>query len=199
MVACPSCDLLFNVAQMPDDTSARCPRCGTALTTRSSKDNERLVVFSATALGMLVLACSFPFMEFGRAGLENSTTIPQIVAALWTSGMPWLSTLVGLFIIILPAVTMFMMLVIGWCLWRSLAVSWLRPLCSLVFHCTHWSMAEVFFVGVLVSLIKVAKMATIVLGASFWAYAVFTILFTLTLLSLDRFQIWRQVDELSPP
>ena len=58
-------------------------------------------------------------------------------------------------------------------------------------------MVEVFFIGVLVSLVKVGHMATVVMGLSFWAYAVFSGFFVLSLSGLDRAQCWRRIEALS--
>ena len=57
-------------------------------------------------------------------------------------------------------------------------------------------MVDVFFIGVLVSLVKIAQMATIHMGISFWAYAAFSVLFILALSNLDRFQCWRRIEAL---
>ena len=59
-----------------------------------------------------------------------------------------------------------------------------------------WSMVEVFFIGVLVSYVKIVHMATVVIGISFWAYAIFTITFTMTISNLDRYQTWKRLEEL---
>lgn len=111
--------------------------------------------------------------------------------------MPGLALIVASFIIVIPAVVTLCMLVLSMTLSRNLAPDWLRALGSTVFHLQNWSMVEVFFVGVLVSLVKIAKMATIVLDISFWAYAAFSILFTLALSNLDRFQCWRRIETLN--
>ena len=52
------------------------------------------------------------------------------------------------------------------------------------------------FIGVIVSLVKIMAMATVIIGLSFWAYAAFTILFTLALSNLDRYQCWAMIEEL---
>jgi paraquat-inducible protein A len=57
-----------------------------------------------------------------------------------------------------------------------------------------WSMVEVFVIGVLVSLVKIAAMATVILGVSFWAYVGFAVCFTATLSNLDRLQMWREIE-----
>ncbi len=57
-------------------------------------------------------------------------------------------------------------------------------------------MVEVFIIGVIVSLVKIAAMATVVLGISFWAYAGFSICFTLAIYNLDRYQCWERIEQL---
>jgi paraquat-inducible protein A len=54
----------------------------------------------------------------------------------------------------------------------------------------------VFIIGVIVSLVKIAAMATIELGISFWAYVGFAICFTLAIANLDRFQCWERIEAL---
>jgi paraquat-inducible protein A len=65
-----------------------------------------------------------------------------------------------------------------------------------VFALQNWSMAEVFIIGVLVSLVKIMSLATVILGISFWAYSAFSICFILALVSLDRYQCWQLIDQL---
>jgi paraquat-inducible protein A len=112
--------------------------------------------------------------------------------------MPWLSALVAGFILVIPTTVMLMTLGLAFTLTREAHPPWLKGLGSLVFHLHTWSMAEVFFIGVLVSLVKIAHMASVVLGLSFWAYAGFTVLFVMTLSNVDKFQFWQKIEALSP-
>ena len=64
-----------------------------------------------------------------------------------------------------------------------------------LFRITHWSMVEVFLIGVLVSLIKIAAMADVIPGISFWAYILFSIAVTYVLSQVDRVQLWRWVNQ----
>ena len=54
-----------------------------------------------------------------------------------------------------------------------------------------------FVIGVIVSLVKLAAMATIVLGISFWSYVAFSLSLTAALSSLDRFYVWSAVEQVS--
>jgi uncharacterized paraquat-inducible protein A len=41
-------------------------------------------------------------------------------------------------------------------------------------------------------------MATVILGISFWSYVGFAVCFIVTVSSLDRFQMWREIEACSP-
>lgn len=60
-------------------------------------------------------------------------------------------------------------------------------------HLSPWNMVEIFAVGTLASLTKVASLATVVFGVSFWAYLAFTVLLTISLLHFDRRRLWALV------
>ncbi len=153
-----------------------------------------MAAFTSAALIFLVMACSFPFMAFKASGLESTMTLPETALKLWEYGMPGLAFLVAAFIIIIPALILILILVLTYALISERNYKWLVPTGRLIFRLQSWSMVEVFFVGVLVSLVKIAKMATVVMGVSFWAYAAFTILFILATSGLDRAQYWRRIE-----
>ena len=195
-LACPSCDLIFDVSILGDGESARCSRCGHFLTVYRKDALYRVLAFTSSALILLVLACCFPFMTFKASGLENVMTLPETALKLWLYDMPGLSLLVAAFIIIIPALMLLLILALVTALLLSRNYSWLRFVGWLVYTLESWSMVEVFFIGVLVSLVKIAKMATVVMGISFWAYGAFSILFILALSGLDRVQCWRSIEAL---
>ena len=195
-LACLSCDLVFNVSALKDGEAARCSRCGHFLTICRTDELDRVISYTSSALILLVLACSFPFLAFKASGLDSTMTLPETALKLWHYDMPVLAILVATFIIIIPAVVLILMLALGCALKLERHYSWLRPVGRLIYTLQNWSMAEVFFIGVLVSLVKIAHMATVVMGVSFWAYAAFTILFVLSLSGLDRAQCWRRIEAL---
>ncbi len=65
-----------------------------------------------------------------------------------------------------------------------------RDIARSLAHLTPWMMADVFIIGALVSLIKIAGMAHIELGISFWAFCVFAVLLLMTTQSLDADWMW---------
>jgi paraquat-inducible protein A len=192
--ACQSCDLLVSVAATKHGESASCPRCGCFLTRCYDDANHRVLAYSSAGLMFLLFASSYSFLSLSRSGVENKITLLQTPAALWSYGMPEVGALVAAFIIVIPATVLAMMAAL--CINQGRYHSWLVPLAKGIFLGQHWSMVEVFIIAVIVALVKIAAMATVVIGISFWAYAAFTVCFTLAVSSLDRYQCWERIEAL---
>lgn len=198
-LACPSCDLVFDISALQDGEVARCTRCRHFLTIYRADELNHVLAFTSAALISLVMACSFPFMAFKSSGLESVMTLPETALKLWGYDMPGLAFLVAAFIIVIPAFILILILALAGALKLERHNKWLQPVGRLIFLLQSWSMVEVFFIGVLVSLVKIAKMATVVMGVSFWAYAAFSVLFILATSALDRAQCWRRIEALNKP
>ena len=189
---------MFDISTLTDGDTARCSRCQHFLTRYRADELQRVVAFSSSALILLVIACSFPFMAFKASGLESMMTLPETALKLWGYEMPALAFLVATFIILLPAFILIVLLALASALMFQRSYGWLSSAGRLIFTLQNWCMVEVFFIGVLVSLVKISSMATVAMGTSFWAYAAFSVLFTLSLSALDRAQCWRRIEALTP-
>lgn len=195
-LACPSCDHLYDLAALGDGQVASCHLCGHQLAACDSRGFSKVAAYAVAALIFLALGCSFPFMSFQEGGVESVMTLTQTVMELYTQGRPFLAFLVAGFIIIIPMSLMIIVLLLMMALARGWRKQWIVGAGHLVFNLQQWSMVEVFFIGVLVSLVKIMKMATVVIGGSFWAYAAFSICFILCLSNLDRWHSWRRIEAL---
>jgi paraquat-inducible protein A len=193
-IACHGCDLLIDLSGMQPGQSASCPRCGHGLTRFRPDGVERLMAYSIAALVALALACTFPFLSFASSGVESVMTLLEAPGSLWRNGLPGVAVLVTCFIIAIPALVLTLLLALSVPLSRGRWRPWLKPVGRWIFHLQSWSMVEVFIIGVIVSLVKIAKMATVVLGLSFWAYVAFAILFTFAMGVLDRYQLWNTIE-----
>lgn len=124
-------------------------------------------------------------------------TLPQTVQQLYDQGRPDLAFLVAAFILVIPGVVLFLLVLLSTCMLRERFYPWMIPTARLVFHLQSWAMVEVFFIGVLVSLVKIAHMATVVIGISFWGYAAFFLLFIAALACIDPLQYWNRMERLA--
>ena len=193
-IACIECDLLVQVGELRGGQRAGCPRCGKTLTAPAADGLTRPLAFALAAVVLLVAANSFPFLELKAKGLDQVMTLPRTAIELYREGYATLAVLVLGPIVGIPAMMLATMLALIVPIRRRLRAPWLVPAGRLLFFLSPWSMVEVFVIGVLVSLVKIGAMASVVLGISFWAYVGFAVCFTASLSSLDRLELWREIE-----
>ncbi len=196
LIACHGCDLLVDVADLQHGERAYCPRCGHFLTRYRHDMMNRVLAFSIAAIILMLVSLSYPFLSFASSGLESVMTLRAAPGALWDYGMHALALMVAAFILLIPAFILLLLVAISVPMLMGVPAPWLSASTRLLFELETWAMVEVFIIGVIVSLVKIAAMATVVLGISFWAYAAFTICFTLAMTTLDRYQCWEMIEAL---
>jgi paraquat-inducible protein A len=195
-IACLHCDLFLSRPAIAPGERASCPRCGAHLAAHPRDGLLRAFAYCSSALILLGLAVSFPFLTMKVGGLENTMTLPQSGIELYVQGMPTLSFVVIASILVIPTAILGLMLVLVGQLMRGSPASWLPSIARVIFALETWSMVEVFVIGVIVSLVKLASLADVVLGLSFWSYAAFGICLTAALSSLDRDYVWREIERM---
>ena len=195
--ACIECDLIVNVGDLREGQRAACPRCDHILTVRTADALTRTLAFAIASAALLVMANAFPFLSLEAKGLEKVMTLPRSALELYRDGYATIAVLVLGPIVGIPALMLATVVALLVPLRRGRGAPWLIPAGRLLFMLGSWSMVEVFLIGVLVSLVKIGAMATVVPGISFWAYVAFAVCFTATLSSLDRVQMWREIEALS--
>ncbi len=169
---------------------ASCPRCDHTLSHRHFRPAERSLAFAISALIALLAALCFPFISFESRGVSNAIQLADTSASLVALHEPFVGILVLLTVIVLPAV--YLLAVI----WLHLGLLQRRPLprsyriARALSHLGPWMMADVFVIGALVSLIKIAGMASVDLGVSFWSFCVYALLLLLTTRSIDTDWMW---------
>jgi len=193
MIACHECDLLYHLKPMPEGSKAVCPRCGALLYFHKKNSLDRTLSLVIAGLILFFLSNIFPLLEMKSQGLMMKTTLIQGVRALYNQDMPGLSALVFLTCIWIPFVQLsglFYVLL-------PLKYNRLAPKTAVVFRLIRklqpWSMMEVFMLGILVSIIKLAKMGSIIPGLSLYSFGALIIVLAWAAASLDPHIIWEKM------
>lgn len=188
--ACHECDWLMALPPLRPGQKADCPRCGHTLAQRHNRPAQRSLALALAALVALIVALSFPFISFEVSGVSNRIELTQTVSSLVGYHQPLVAICVALSVAVLPA------LYLGFVVWLQIGLlsrepqPFSRGIARSLSHLHPWMMADVFIIGALVSLIKVAGLAEVSLGISFWAFCLFAILLILTTQSIDSDWMW---------
>ncbi|MFB9868089.1 PqiA/YebS family transporter subunit [Vreelandella sulfidaeris] len=188
--ACHECDWVSGLPPLNSGENASCPRCSHVLAKRNRHPAQRSMALAIASLIALIVAVSFPFISFSVSGVSNRIELVQTATTLIGFHQPIVAIAVIMTIAVLPAVYLIGVLWLQFGLLRNHPLPFSRDIARTLAHLTPWMMADVFIIGALVSLIKVAGLADVELGISFWAFCVFAILLLMTTQSIDADWMW---------
>jgi paraquat-inducible protein A len=192
VVACQECDLLHHLKPIPQGSTAKCIRCGAVLRRHKRNSVDRTLSFALAGLILIVLANAFPFLALKSEGLVQETTLFSGVSELYHQDMASLAALVFLTSILLPFMYIVGMLYIFIPLKHN-RLPWKLPLVfRFLRYIGPWGMMEVFMLGILVSMVKLADIARIVPGVSLYAFVVLIFVLAATTASLDAHAVWER-------
>jgi len=195
-IACHECDLLLSYPELEPGSVVVCPRCDYVLTKKHKNAMDRILAFALSALIFLLMSSLYPFLSFSSKGQGREVTLFQSIDVLADEQQVLLALMIMVVILIIPAAfLMGVMYVVGSLKYRAELPPQGKQILRFILALAPWSMVEIFLIGTLVSLVKIASLATISLGMSFWAYILFTILMTLVLLHLDKVEVWQWVED----
>ncbi len=192
-IACHECDLLVDLPKLTEGYKAECPRCGYVLTSSHYNAQDRVIAFALTSLVFLLLSFQFPFLTFSAQGQDRTVTLLQSITVMDAENFTSLTILIFIFIIVIPGCYLLSTIYVYVSLKSEQLLPYTQQQLKLIGHLKHWSMAEIFLIGILVSFIKIAAMAEVTLGLSFWCYVVFIITMTASILHIDKHQVWQWV------
>jgi paraquat-inducible protein A len=171
LIACHECDLLQREAALPQGGVARCGRCGAELYRSHPHSLERTLALTASAIVLFVIANSFPIVGLQLDGQVIQTTLFNTVRTLWDEDMKSVAALVFVTTIAMPALQLSAIAYLVLPLRLGRVPAHFGRVFRVLQTVRPWGMVEVFMLGVLVSLVKLAHLAGVVAGVALWSFA----------------------------
>jgi len=194
LAACHFCDTLHVATHVAEGTAARCARCGVVLYQNRPASLVRASAFSLAALVLMVVVHSFPFLVLDAATLRRYLTLANAAVALMKEGAPLLGWAIVLFTMVVPVVISGGLIYVCGPLMFGRVAPGAFQVAKWMYRCEPWNMVEVFLLGVLVSLLKLAKLADVHFGAGFWAFAGVMLCMAAAVAAIDRDELWDRME-----
>ena len=192
LIACHECDLLHRLRPLAAGEKVSCVRCGAILYQRKPNSLERTLAFVLAGLILYILANTFPFLALKIGSQVRETTLITGIQELFTQKMQAVAVLVFFTTILAPLLQMICLLYIL----LPLRLGRVPRRLPAVFRFMHtlqpWSMMEVFMVGILVSVVKLAKMAQIIPGMALFSFLALIFVLAAMTVALDDHLIWHK-------
>ena len=195
-LACPDCDLINRVPALAPGESANCVRCEATLSRNPPNVIARGIALTITAIMLYAITWAFPFLSFGEGGIVTHTRLFSGIVGLYQEGMYFLAAAVGFTTVIVPIFIM-----AGLCyLLLPLRINKRLPgaerVLRSIMQLLPWNMVEIFMIGIIVSAVKLHKMATLEPGLGAWAFML--LIFVLAAISafMEPRVLWERLEKL---
>ena len=193
-MACHECDLVHELGEVPLGAGARCARCGAALHRPKRDSLNRTLALAVAGVILFVIANTYPFLGFKIGGQVRETTLATGIHQLYQQDMTIIASLVLLTVVLVPAIHLAGMLYILIPLQCKRFPRHLPRVFGVLLQLKPWGMMEIFMLGILVSLVKLVKMATIIPGLALYAFLGLIFVLAAMAVTLDEHLVWEQVE-----
>lgn len=193
LISCKFCGLTHTFDPLPPGTVAKCRRCGNTIAHHSAGSLHRTAAFALAALILYVPANTFPILRMDFYGATSENTVWQGCVRLFQDGQWVVAAIVFLASILIPLVKLLGLFLLvtstGTRMSRGRMLrTWMFRFIDII---GRWAMLDVFVLAVLVSLVKLQRLATVIPGKGLIAFTAVVVLTILASASFDPQLIWR--------
>ena len=192
LIICQQCFTLHEEVPIQDGSKACCTECGGILYRYDSKLVNHGLSMSITGLIFFILANAFPLIQIDILGSEQFITMPKTIFSLFESGFYLVGFLCLFLILVFPLMILMINILLFTLLKLERGAEMTKKLLILLSYITPWSMADIFFISILVALVKLIAFGQINIGIAFWALMIFILIDVYITKRISLFELWMQ-------
>ena len=193
-MACPDCDLINQVPVLAPRESAYCVRCQASLSRNPANSIDRGIALTFTAIVLYVIACGFPFLSFGKAGIVAHTRLFSGIVGLYHEGMYFLAAVVSVTTVVVPVFMLASLCYLLLPLRADIRLPGAAPILRWVLQLQPWNMVEIFMIGIIVAGVKLQKMAALEPGIGAWSFMLLIFIMAAIAVSLEPRVLWERLE-----
>jgi paraquat-inducible protein A len=194
LIACRVCGQVHEGVPLEAGTVAKCARCGSTMKRHFAHSLHLTGALSLAALILYLPANVFPILRMEIYGASSQNTIWQGCVRLFQDRDYIVAVIVFLASILIPLLKLMGLFVLALARkfkisrWRR-ARTWIYKVIDVI---GRWAMLDVFVLAILVSLVKLQRLATIIPGPGLVAFTAVVVLTIFASASFDPELIWKE-------
>lgn len=193
LIACHECDALQAAPRLSTGEVIACYRCGAHLGHPHTAALDRVLPLTLAAAVMFVVANTSPIVAIEVAGNRSSTSLLGTVFELYRQGVTGVAGIVLLTGFVVPAAQLVLLIYAFLALAVRRRLRALPATVRLLVALRPWAMVEIFMLGALVSLVKLAGLARVIPGVGLWSLFGVIILTAATHATFDVAGYWERI------
>ena len=198
LTACPDCDLLIPVPEVPDGHYIACGRCEATLSKSYVDSIDRVISLSFAGLLLYLPAMFLPLMTLSSLGLKEKGSVVDTCFGFYQNGYILVSVITFVTAVVVPFLKIFLPFIIALSIKLGQNRPFLIPLFKFHKHLEEWGMVEIYLLGILITLIKMGDVASIDFNLGFFSFIGLVLLSIAVSVSMDRRLFWYHLDRTPP-
>ena len=196
LIICHKCHTLHEKVPLRQDRKALCNNCNILLYQNSEHMLDKTLALVVTAFISLVVAFQFSIITININGLEQSLNLSSLFMVILEHEQYLIGLMLLFLIVIFPFVIIVSMFFLLLYMKIGKAGYLVKRLLILLAHIRPWSMVDIFFISLLVAMVKLFDIAQIELGISFAAFILTLFLDALITKNISFYELWEHHDKI---
>jgi paraquat-inducible protein A len=194
VIVCPSCDLAHRAGMEPASERTRCARCQASLQRPENGSIDAAIALSISALVLFLLSNAYPLVAIQANGSTRSATLVGAALGFYRQDHAGLAALVFITTVVGPFLQIAGLLYLLIPLRRKQRAPGQNTVFRLLALVRPWTFIEVFMLGALVALVRVAAYARVLPGVALWSCALLMLTLAALTSRTSPGQFWRWVE-----
>ena len=181
IIICPHCNTPNLKKELNKNEVAVCAKCGKILYRYQSHIELKLFFLIFSGIIFFLIAMFLPIVKINIIGYEESLRIFNAVIFLFKNGYIFISLFVFFTVFLFPFICAVIYFMSSFLLLTKFDKPLIKKLLILITVLKEWCFLDIFFIAILVSLVKIFSYADVIFDVGFTAYIIFlSIMFYIT-------------------
>ncbi|RLA79009.1 MAG: hypothetical protein DRG78_13810 [Epsilonproteobacteria bacterium] len=189
--ACKDCGIVIDVDSFDSTQQYSCPRCHSVFY-RPGESFDLILVMAITSFLFFIPTTFLPIMTIEIMGQHHSVTLLEAVWYFAKDGYMIIAIIAAGAGIVIPLTLLVLIMMIIFPLKFGASSQSIRALYRYYEHLTPWAMAEVYLIGMFVSIVKLGGMAGLHIDYGLYSFGFFIMAFFITVIWFNPDDIWNQ-------
>ena len=196
LIICHKCHTLHEVMPIKKGGKALCSECDILLYKNDEHILDKTLALVVTAFISLIVAFQFTIITININGLEQSLNLTSLFVVILENEQYLVGLMLLFLIVIFPFVILISMFFLIIYMKMGKAQYLVKRLLILLAHLKPWSMVDIFFISLLVAMVKLFDVAQIELGISFAAFILTLFLDAIITKNISFYELWGYHDKI---
>jgi len=192
LIICKKCHTLHEKIPLLHGKKAFCSNCNILLYQEDKNIIDKTLALVVAAAISLFIAFQFDILTINIKGLEQTLTLSSLFVVVFEHQQYVVGLMFIFLIVIFPITIILSMFFLLINMKLKKAPYFTKRLLILLAHLRPWTMIDIFFLSLLVSMVKLFDYASIELGVSFIALVFTLILDIIITKSISFYELWEK-------